>query len=87
MIRLFHHFSGISFFKPAIREWTATDPMLLELSVFDEAIHAELTGGTLEAVRVVGIDYAQGYAIATPRPFDATFFEHAPAEPRRREVA
>jgi hypothetical protein len=38
-------------------------------------------------VRVVGIDYAQGYAIATPRPFDATFFEDAPAEPRRREVA
>jgi len=41
----------------------------------------------LEAVRSIGIDYAQGYAIAAPRPFDATFFEVAPAEPRRREVA
>ena len=42
---LFRHFSGISFFKAAIREWTATDPMLLELSVFGEAIQSELNGG------------------------------------------
>ncbi|WP_284270099.1 putative bifunctional diguanylate cyclase/phosphodiesterase [Bradyrhizobium iriomotense] len=45
------------------------------------------TAPILEAVRSIGIDYAQGYAIGTPRPFDAAFFEIAPAEPRRREVA
>lgn len=41
----------------------------------------------LEAVRRIGIDYAQGYAIARPRPFDASFFEIEPAESRRRQVA
>ncbi|WP_300259908.1 EAL domain-containing protein [Bradyrhizobium sp.] len=41
----------------------------------------------LEAVRGIGIDYAQGYAIAKPRPFDATFFETRPAEPPRRQAA
>src|SRR5262249_42568435 len=46
MIWLFRHFSGVSFFKSAIREWTATDPMLLELSVFGEAIQTELKNGT-----------------------------------------
>jgi hypothetical protein len=46
MIWLFRHFSGISFFRAAIREWTDTDPMLLELNVFGEAIQAELKRGT-----------------------------------------
>ena len=41
----------------------------------------------VEAVRGIGIDYAQGYAIARPQPFDASFFEIAPAERRRRQVA
>jgi diguanylate cyclase (GGDEF)-like protein len=41
----------------------------------------------LDAVRGIGIDYAQGYAIARPQPFDASFFEIVPAEPRRRQVA
>ncbi|WP_458148210.1 EAL domain-containing protein [Bradyrhizobium sp. UFLA05-109] len=45
------------------------------------------TAAILEAVRSIGIDYAQGYAIGPPRPFDAAFFEIAAAEPRRREVA
>jgi diguanylate cyclase (GGDEF)-like protein len=42
---------------------------------------------TLDAVRSIGIDYAQGYAIAKPQPFDATFFEIVPAELPRRQVA
>jgi diguanylate cyclase (GGDEF)-like protein len=41
----------------------------------------------VEAVRGIGIDYAQGYAIARPQPFDASFFEIVPAERRRRQVA
>ncbi|WFU26483.1 GGDEF domain-containing protein [Bradyrhizobium sp. CB1717] len=45
LIWLFRYFSGVSFLQEAIREWTATDPMLLELSVFGEVIRSELAKG------------------------------------------
>ena len=45
MIWLFRYFSGINFFQEAIREWAATDPMLLELSIFGEVIRSELKDG------------------------------------------
>jgi diguanylate cyclase (GGDEF)-like protein len=48
LIWLFRHFSRVSFLQEAIREWAATDPMLLELSIFGEVIHSELTNGPIE---------------------------------------
>ncbi|MDH2343392.1 GGDEF domain-containing protein [Bradyrhizobium sp. SSUT18] len=42
LIWLFRYFNRVSFLQEAIREWTATDPMLLELSVFGEVIRSEL---------------------------------------------
>ncbi|UWU75200.1 GGDEF domain-containing protein [Bradyrhizobium huanghuaihaiense] len=45
LIWLFRYFNGVSFLQEAIREWTATDPMLLELSVFGEVIRSELAKG------------------------------------------
>lgn len=47
LIWLFRHFSGVSFLLEAIREWTATDPMLLELSIFGEVIRSELKDGPI----------------------------------------
>ncbi|MBC9877039.1 GGDEF domain-containing protein [Bradyrhizobium sp. INPA01-394B] len=47
MIWLFRYFSGINFFQEAIREWAATDPMLLELSIFSEVIRSDLKGGPI----------------------------------------
>ena len=38
LIWLFRYFNQVSFLREAIREWAATDPMLLELSVFGEVI-------------------------------------------------
>ena len=48
LIWLFRHFSRVSFFEEAIREWAATDPMLLELSIFGEVIRSELRHGPIE---------------------------------------
>lgn len=48
LIWLFRHFSRVSFLQEAIREWAATDPMLLELSVFGEVIRSELKKGPIE---------------------------------------
>jgi len=45
LIWLFRYFHGVSFLRDAIREWAATDPMLLELSVFGEVIRSEVEKG------------------------------------------
>jgi len=47
LIWLFRYFNQVSFFREAIREWTATDPMLLELNVFGEVIKGELKNGPI----------------------------------------
>lgn len=47
LIWLFRYFNQVSFFREAIREWTATDPMLLELNVFGEVIRGELRDGPI----------------------------------------
>ncbi|WFU71019.1 GGDEF domain-containing protein [Bradyrhizobium sp. CB2312] len=48
LIWLFRYFNGVSFLQEAIREWAATDPMLLELSVFGEVIRSELENGPVQ---------------------------------------
>ncbi|SFV13584.1 diguanylate cyclase (GGDEF) domain-containing protein [Bradyrhizobium arachidis] len=48
LIWLFRYFNGVSFLQEAIREWAATDPMLLELSVFGEVIRSELESGPVQ---------------------------------------
>ncbi|MGY0575887.1 GGDEF domain-containing protein [Bradyrhizobium sp. RDM12] len=48
LIWLFRYFSRVSFLREAIREWAATDPMLLELSVFGEVIKSELKDGPIK---------------------------------------
>ncbi|MGY3499876.1 MULTISPECIES: GGDEF domain-containing protein [unclassified Bradyrhizobium] len=47
LIWLFRHFNQVSFLREAIREWAATDPMLLELGVFGEVIKSELRDGPI----------------------------------------
>nr|WP_249795085.1 GGDEF domain-containing protein [Bradyrhizobium sp. Oc8] len=47
LIWLFRYFNQVSFLREAIREWAATDPMLLELSVFGEVIRSELKDGPI----------------------------------------
>jgi diguanylate cyclase (GGDEF)-like protein len=47
LIWLFRHFNQVSFLREAIHEWAATDPMLLELSVFGEVIRSELKDGPI----------------------------------------
>jgi GGDEF domain-containing protein len=48
LIWLFRYFKQVSFLKEAIREWAATGPMLLELSVFGEVIRSELKSGPVQ---------------------------------------
>ncbi|MDD1529473.1 GGDEF domain-containing protein [Bradyrhizobium sp. WBOS7] len=48
LIWLFRYFNRVSFLQEAIREWRATDPMLLELSVFGEVIRSEWQNGPLQ---------------------------------------
>jgi hypothetical protein len=48
LIWLFRYFKQVSFLKEAIREWAATDPRLLELSVFGEVIRSELKNGPVQ---------------------------------------
>ena len=52
LIWLFRYFNRVSFLREAIREWAATDPMLLELSVFGEVIRSELENGPIEDGRL-----------------------------------
>lgn len=47
LIWLFRYFNQVSFLREAIGEWAATDPMLLELSVFGEVIKGELQNGPI----------------------------------------
>lgn len=47
LIWLFRYFKRVSFLREAIGEWAATDPMLLELSVFGEVIKGELKNGPI----------------------------------------
>jgi diguanylate cyclase (GGDEF)-like protein len=47
LIWLFRYFNRVSFLQEAIHEWAATDPMLLELSVFGEVIRSELENGPI----------------------------------------
>lgn len=47
LIWLFRYFNRVSFLQEAISEWAATDPMLLELSVFGELIRSELENGPI----------------------------------------
>lgn len=48
LIWLFRYFNQVSFLRDAIHEWAATDPMLLELSVFGEVIRSELKNGPIQ---------------------------------------
>jgi len=52
LIRLFRYFNRVSFLQEAIHEWAATDPMLLELSVFGEVIRSELEKGPVQDSRL-----------------------------------
>jgi diguanylate cyclase (GGDEF)-like protein len=45
MIWLFRYFHSVSYLKSAIRQWSATDPMLFQLLVFGDAIDAEMKAG------------------------------------------
>ncbi len=47
LIWLFRHFREISYLKTAIRQWTITDPMLLQLDIFGDAIRSEQKSGSL----------------------------------------
>ena len=47
MIWLFRYFGGVSFMQAAIKQWTAADPMLLELTIFGEAIRSEMRDGVI----------------------------------------
>ena len=47
MIWLFRYFSEVSYLKAAIEQWTETDPMLLQLSVFGDNIKDEIGSGLL----------------------------------------
>lgn len=48
LIWLFRYFNRVSFLQEAIREWAATDPMLLELSIFGEVIRSEWENGPVQ---------------------------------------
>ncbi|MCK1396208.1 GGDEF domain-containing protein [Bradyrhizobium sp. 1] len=48
LIWLFRYFNRVSFLQEAIHEWAATDPMLLELSVFGEVIRSDLQKGPIQ---------------------------------------
>jgi diguanylate cyclase (GGDEF)-like protein len=52
MIWLFRYFHQVSYLKAAIEQWRATDPILLQLVVFGEAIQSELKSGPLPDSRV-----------------------------------
>jgi len=47
LIWLFRYFKQVSYLKAAIAEWQATDWMLLQLSVFGDAVDAEMKAGLL----------------------------------------
>ena len=47
MIWLYRYFREVSFLKAAIEHWRATDPMLLELTIFGDAIDAEMKSGVV----------------------------------------
>jgi diguanylate cyclase (GGDEF)-like protein len=71
LIWLFRYFSGVSFLREAILEWSATDPMLLELSIFGEVIRSEQgTGPIRDGDRV-------RYLSARLSDLNSQFTEHA----------
>lgn len=45
LIWLFRYFKHVSYLRAAIQQWTETDPMLLQLVVFGEAISSEMKAG------------------------------------------
>jgi diguanylate cyclase (GGDEF)-like protein len=47
MIWLFRYFKEVSYLKRAIQQWAATDPMLIQLQMFGEAIEDEMKTGVL----------------------------------------
>jgi diguanylate cyclase (GGDEF)-like protein len=47
MIWLYRYFREVSFLRAAIEHWRATDPMLLELTIFGDAIDAEMKSGVV----------------------------------------
>jgi diguanylate cyclase (GGDEF)-like protein len=47
LIWLFRYFHEVSYLKIAIEHWTATDPMLLQLEVFGDAVQSEIASGGL----------------------------------------
>lgn len=57
--------------------------------VMGKSTVAEFVGdqATFDALRSMGIDYAQGYYIATPVPLDTTYFQHAHQAPQQRSRA
>lgn len=57
--------------------------------VMGKSTVAEFVGdqATFDALRSMGIDYAQGYYIATPVPLDTTYFQHAHQAPQQHSRA
>ncbi|MBR0830086.1 GGDEF domain-containing protein [Bradyrhizobium manausense] len=47
LIWLYRYFHDVSFMNAAIQHWVATDPMLLELTIFGEAIDTEMKQGPI----------------------------------------
>lgn len=48
LIWLFRYFKHVSYLRAAIQQWTATDPMLLQLAIFGEAIKLEVGAGLMK---------------------------------------
>jgi len=48
LIWLFRYFGEVSYLKAAIRQWEATDSLLLQLAVFGDAIKSEMNDGLLQ---------------------------------------
>lgn len=51
LIWLFRYFHRISYLRDAVEEWAATDSMLLQLSIFGDAINSEINDGLKDEVR------------------------------------
>jgi diguanylate cyclase (GGDEF)-like protein len=51
LIWLFRHFRQVSYLKIATQQWEDTDPMLLQIGIFADAIRAETESGQLDDSR------------------------------------